>query len=163
MKRIVFLLLAAVLLLTACSAKQPEADERPVADLEVLQGEMLAADSGLPEMKSVSSRDEKGGELFAYLSDMDYETVEGYFLAYAADGAAYEIAVVAMKDTGDAAAMKDSLRSHVQGRMDFYRSYAPEELTRAEQAKIFTEGRYAVLIMCDDPASVEKAFRNGIQ
>ena len=128
-----------------------------------LRKAMLAADPALPEMMAVSNSDDKADELFAYLSDLDYSKVDGYFLAYAADGMAYEIAVVALKDEGDVSELKDSLIRHVEGRVNLYKSYAPDQVEKAEDAEIVTNGRYVALIMCDDKEAVKAAFEEGIK
>lgn len=164
MKRMICLILAAALLLCGCAAKQQEAQEpTPMVSMYDLQKAMLAADSSLPEMKTVSSSDENASELFGYLSKESYDLVEGFFLAYAADGQSYEIAVVALKDAKDTPTMTDSLKAHVSDRVLLYKNYSPEQVTRAEKAQILSNGRYVALVMCDDQAAVKKAFEAGIQ
>ena len=169
MKRILCLFVFALLLMTlaGCGGKkeeEPETEEQaPMVSMYDLRVAMLEADKDMPEMLSVSSSDEKAGELFAYLSEYDYEGVEGYFLAYAADGMAYEVAVVCLKDEANAADLAKTIKAHVQGRINLYKSYAPEQVPKAEAAKIVTNGRYVALIMCDDPAAVQKAFEEGIK
>ena len=160
--RLLCLALTAALLLAGCAGKQP-AQNAPMVSMYDLRTAMLQADPGLPEMKSVSSSDEKAGELFAYLSDFDYDKVEGYFLSYAADGMAYEIAVVCLKDSADVAALKASLKAHLEGRVSLYKSYAPEQVPKAEAAELVSQGRYVALIMCGDQAAVKTAFQNGVQ
>lgn len=128
-----------------------------------LRKAMLAADPSLPEMTAVSSADDKADELFAYLSDIDYSKVDGYFLAYAADGMAFEIAVVALKDAADIPELEQSLARHVEGRVNLYKSYAPEQVAPAENAEIVTSGRYAALIMCGDQAAVKTVFRDNVE
>lgn len=124
-----------------------------------LQKNMLAADAGLPDMRIVGSWEENGEKTFSYLSDLDYNKVRDYFLAYAADGMAYELAVIRLRDKADVTAAADSLREHLDGRVRLYRTYEPEQTARAENAVIKTEGSFALLIMCDDPEAVENAFR----
>ena len=142
------------------SAKETASETVSMYDLRKA---MLAADPSLPEMTAVSSSDEKCDELFAYLSDLDFSKVDGYFLAYAADGMAYEIAVVALKDEGDVSELKDSLIRHVEGRVNLYKSYAPDQVEKAENALIVASGRYAALIMCDDQAAVREVFENSVK
>lgn len=124
-----------------------------------LQKAMLAADPSLPEMLTAGSWEENGEKTFSYLSDLDYNKVQDYFLAYAADGTAYEIAVIRLRDKADAEAAAESLREHLEGRIRLYKTYEPEQADRAEDAVIKTEGCFAMLIMCGDSAAAEKAFR----
>ena len=123
---------------------------------------MLSADKSLPEMKTVTDKDENAADLFGYLSDFDYDKVEAYFLSYAADGQSYEIAVVALKDADDAEALKSTLKKHCKNRVNLYQSYAPDQVRRAEAAELAVSGGYVALIMCDDQEAVKKAFQAGI-
>ena len=119
---------------------------------------MCAADSSLPEMLYASSSDSDAEILFCNISDEDYSKVEGFFVAYASDGKAYEIAVIFSKEEADAADMTASLIRHAAERAEMYSYYMPDQVPKAEAAKVFTDGRFSVLIMCDDQDSVEKAF-----
>ena len=171
MKKIFCLLLALALLLCGCASRPltpessaaPTDTAAPTVSMYDLRTAMLAADPSLPEMMSVSSSDENAGELFSYLSTLDYEKVDSYFLSYAADGKAYEIAVVALRDAADLSALVETLNAHVQGRVDLYKTYAPEQVQQAEAAEIVSMGRYVALIMCDERAAVKAAFAAGIQ
>ena len=91
---------------------------------------------------------------------MDYDKVEAYFVSYANELASYEIAVIAVKDASDVSVAADSLKQHAQNRVDFYRSYGVSEVPRAENALVFTDGRYAVLIMTDSNSAVRSAFED---
>ena len=159
MKRIASLCLACLFLLlfAACAAPAEEREgEISIYDLRV---EMLKADPSLPEMLVASSADKHPEELFKYLSDVDYEKVDGFFLAYAADGMAYEIAVAAMKKKADAAECERSFKRHITDRVNLYKTYAPNEVSKAEQARVVSCGRCVALIMCDEKAAVETAMR----
>ena len=90
---------------------------------------------------------------------MEYNKIHGFFLAYAADGMAYELAVVQLKDKSDAGAMEDSLNEHVQTRVRMYKTYEPEQVQRAENAVVKTVGDCVLLIMCDSPENAETAFK----
>ena len=170
MRRSLCALLILALILCGCGRTEPTAatgpettavpeTQAPMVSLYDLRVAMLAAQPGLPEMLCVSSADENADGLFAYLSDLDYEKVEGFFLAYAADGkTANEIAVVCLKDPADLPALKASLNKHIQGRVDLYRSYAPELVDQAGAAELAVRGRYCALIMCADRAAVKAAF-----
>lgn len=150
---------------TAQNGSEAPVETTPKAKVSMydLRKAMLAEDPNLPEMSAVSSVDEKADELFAYLSDIDYSKVEGYFLTFAADGTSYEIAVVALKERSDVSELQSSLRKHVEGRVNLYKSYAPDQVERAQGAEIVSAGRYVALIMCDDQAAVKAAFQSGVE
>lgn len=151
-KRALMCLLAAVLVLCAgCGGS-------PTVSMFDLRTAMLAADPSLPEMTSVSHADEHAAELFAYLSELDYGKVDAFFLSYSSVGKADEIAVVAVKDPADVTAAKDTLLRHRDKRIALYRQYDPKQEVRAKGALIFTQERYAVLIICDRPTAVKAAF-----
>lgn len=128
-------------------------------DMQALENSMVSADKTLPEMKVSGSWDENAEKAFSYISDLEYNKIHGFFLAYAADGMAYEIAVVQLKDKSDASAMADSLREHVRSRVQMYKTYEPEQVQRAESAVVKNDGDCALLIMSDAPQNAETAFK----
>lgn len=128
-------------------------------DMQALENSMVSADNTLPEMKVSGSWDENAEKAFSYISDLEYNKIHGFFLAYAADGMAYEIAVVQLKDKSDASAMADSLREHVQSRVQMYKTYEPQQVQRAESAVVKTDGDCVLLIMSDAPQNAETAFK----
>ena len=122
---------------------------------------MCAADPSLPEMSRISSSD--AAELFSYFSKMDYGKVEDYFLSYAAKGTAEEIGVILLKDEKDVQECITSLEAHLKDRVDLYKTYAPEQVKRAENTAILSKGRYVAFIMCDEQKAVTEAFHQFIE
>lgn len=163
MKRIICVLVIAALLLAGCAAPAQPEEAKPMVSMYDLRVSMTDKAPSLPEMNAVSNSDENAAELFGYLSDLDYEKVEGYFLSYAAAGEAYEIAVVCLKDAADVPSLEDSLKAHVDGRVNLYKNYAPERVQQAQAARIVSEGRYTALIMCDEQDAVQAAFEAGVR
>lgn len=155
MKRIICVICALAMCLSVCAC----GEKTQKIDMHELQKSMVDADKSLPEMKISGSWDENAEKAFSYISDMEYNKIHGFFLAYAADGMAYEIAVVQLKDKSDAAAMEESLNEHVQTRVQMYKTYEPEQVDRASDAKVETIGDCVLLIMCDSPQNVETAFK----
>ena len=168
MRRILCLVLVLAALpllasLAGCGAGDAgEPDMTKAVDMAGLRDAMLSAGT-FPEMENAGVDDDGAEDDFVYLSDLDYEKVDGYFLSYAADGASYELAVILLKDGADAAAAEASLRDHLEGRINLYKNYSPEDLPRAEEALVGSNGRYAYLIMCDDPSSVKNAMTEYIK
>ena len=154
-KRIVCALCAVMLSLSLCAC----GEKTKSIDMQALENSMVSADKTLPEMKVSGSWDENAEKAFSYISDLEYNKIHGFFLAYAADGMAYEIAVVQLKDKSDASTMADSLREHVQSRVQMYKTYEPEQVQRAESAVVKTDGDCVLLIMSDAPQNAETAFK----
>ena len=119
---------------------------------------MLAADESFPEMLSVSSVDGGAKENFRYVSALDYEKVDSYFLSYAKDGAGYEIVVISLKDPSDSGEAVKSLKDHLEARINLYRNYSPADVSLAQSALVGNDGRYAYLIMCSDTGAVKAAM-----
>lgn len=138
-------------LLAACTVQKTD------VDLQALRQELLAATT-LPEMKSVSSTDDNAERNLQSITDIAYDKVAEYTIDYAADGAAYEIAVIRLRSESDTAELTKSLQKHIKSRTEQYRFYMPEQVPNAEAAIIAENGPYIALIMCDDPAAVEAAF-----
>jgi Spy/CpxP family protein refolding chaperone len=154
-KRMVCALCAVMLSLSLCAC----GEKTKSIDMQALENSMVSADKSLPEMKVSGSWDENAEKAFSYISDLEYNKTHGFFLAYAADGMAYEIAVVQLKDKSDASAMADSLREHVQSRVQMYKTYEPQQVQRAESAVVKTDGDCVLLIMSDAPQNAETAFK----
>lgn len=154
-KRIVCALCAVMLSLSLCAC----GEKTKSIDMQALENSMVSADKTLPEMKVSGSWDENAEKAFSYISDLGYNKIYGFFLAYAADGMAYEIAVVQLKDKSDASAMADSLREHVRSRVQMYKTYEPQQVQRAESAVVKTDGDCVLLIMSDAPQNAETAFK----
>ena len=150
MKRIICVICALAMCLSVCAC----GEKTQKIDMYELQKSMVSADKSLPEMKISGSWDENAEKAFSYISDMEYNKIHGFFLAYAADGMAYELAVVQLKDKSDAGEME-----HVQTRVRMYKTYEPEQVQRAENAVVKTVGDCVLLIMSDSPENAETAFK----
>lgn len=155
MKRIICVICALAMCLSVCAC----GEKTQKIDMYELQRSMVSADKSLPEMKISGSWDENAEKAFSYISDMEYNKIHGFFLAYAADGMAYELAAVQLKDKSDAGEMEDSLNEHVQTRVRMYKTYEPEQVQRAENAVVKTVGDCVLLIMSDSPENAETAFK----
>lgn len=163
-RRVACLALSALMVSCAwgCGPKEPE-DSGPDVDVAALGDAMQAADPTLPEMVTVTGQGEHAAEDFTYLSDMDYRLVDGYYYAYADAGTAEEIAVIKLKEAGQAAAMMSSLHEHIEKRQGTFREYDPEQIPLTENAVIIREGRYVALIVCEKNGLVQNVFRDSFQ
>lgn len=150
----------AVVLLCGCGAKGTSAAN--TVSMYDLNQKMEAAESSLPEMLYASSTDGNADEQFQHISDMDYDKVDSYFVSYSKEGKADEITVIAVKDPEDVSEAKESLMRHRQSRIKLLQQYEPKEVKRMEDGVVFTKGQYAVLLICDHPDAVRKAFEDTI-
>lgn len=157
-KKISILLLALTLFMCGCGSETGK-----TVSMYDLRQTMEKADSGLPEMLNASSSEDDAKKLFENISDMDYSKVESYFVSYSKEGKADEIAVIAVRNPADVDAAKKSLEAHKEDRYQLLNQYEPEEVKRIEDGIVFSQGQYAVLIICDDKDSVRKAFEETIQ
>jgi uncharacterized protein YrzB (UPF0473 family) len=153
---LLLLCLLSAVLLTGCGGE--EATPASAVDMDTLQQAMLDAAPSLPEMLTLTDQDGSADQ-FSYLSALDYDKVDAFFLAYAASGQqADEIAVIAVKDTDDLAEAEASLKEHQANRLKLYQQYGPDQASRVEQGLVFTKGNCAVLIICDEAQAVKDAF-----
>ena len=159
-KKAICALLGLLLLFSGC-ARAPE----DTVSMYDLSRAMLTAMHTQESMRYVSAADNGAEEKFARVSDLDYGKTDDFFLLYAENGAgnADEIAVISVKNKNDAAAAETSLREHIKHRVSLYETYDPTQVPKLNNALIFTEGRCAVLIVCDDPAAVKAAFDGFLQ
>ena len=164
-KRIACLTLAVLMFACAwgCGANTEQSDDGPDVDMAALMDAMVAADATLPEMVSVTGEGELAAQDFTYLSDLDYKLIDTYFYVYAEAGTAEEIAVIKLKDAGQAAAAMNSLHKHIEARQGTFREYDPEQLPLTENAVIIREGRYVALIVCEKNGLVQNVFRDSFK
>lgn len=161
MKKVLTAFLVCLLTLSVFSCGETAKTAEDVSLYE-LSKSMLSAD-GFPEMITVSSSDKDAKDNFLFLSDVDYDLTDGYFLSYAKEGSAYELAVIKVADEGSAGEVEDSLARHVAGRVNLYKNYSPSDLPLAKSAEIGTVGKYCYLIMCRDTAAVRTAMLDMIK
>lgn len=156
------ILLLLLCLVTSCGKEKVEIDIVSMYDLRVA---MEAADSSFPEMLNVNSSQEDAKNLLNnYVSDIDYEKVHSFFVSYAAEGGlADEIVVIAVKDEADVREAKSTLEEHKQDRYKLLEQYEPKEVKRVKDGLVFTNGRYAVLIISDNSGAVKTAFEEMVR
>ena len=152
------LLLAAAL--TGCGDAQDAAqtDAQAAVDMDELCKNMLAADTTLPEMVTVTDKDDQAELNFGSFSDFSYDRVAAYFYAYAKEGSSEEIAVVELKDAQDAAALMTTMQNHFKDRRGALEAYAPDQLTLIDHAVIKQNGRYVAMIISPKSGLVQQAF-----
>lgn len=146
--------------LTGCGGKQAAdgSDTQAAIDMDALSKSMLEADTTLPEMVTVTDKDDQAELNFGSFSDFAYDRVASYFYAYAKEGGSEEIAVIELKDAQDAAALMNTLQKHLEDRRGALESYAPDQLTLIDHAVIKQKGRYVAMIISPKSGLVQQAF-----
>ena len=163
MKQTTCLALAAVLLAAVCGCAPQSEDTGKNVDMAALMDAMVAADPTLPKMIYVTGEGDQAAAYFTYLSDLDYELIDEYFYVCADLGTAEEIAVIKLKDAGQAAAAMDSLHRHIEARQGTFREYDPGQIPLTENAVIIREGKYVALIVCEKSGLVQNVFRDSFK
>ena len=157
-----FTVLVCVLLLTAgiagCGSEETMQENGAAVDMQALRESMLAADTTLPKMKVATSDDEQAELNFSAFSDFAYDRVQSYFYAYAADGGSQEIAVVELKDAGDAAVLMNTMKDHLEDRRGALVAYAPDQLPLVDHAVIKQKGHCVAMIISEKSGLVQQAF-----
>lgn len=120
---------------------------------------LLEADKDLPEMLSVNGQSTGASDLFAYLAVYEYEKVDDYYFAYAASGSAEEVAIIRLKDAGDASSLKTALEKHKKTRIEQFKQYDSSQVPMAESAEIYADGEYVLYLACKNRDAVKKAFK----
>lgn len=156
-------LCVAIIMVLLCGCGAGGSTGKETVSMYDLDQKMEEAESSLPEMLYASSEDGNAKEQFVHISDMDYDKVDSYFVSYSKEGKADEIAVIAVKNPADTAEAKESLERHRQSRIKLLNQYEPKEVKRIEDGVIFSRDQYAVLIICDHPDAVRKAFEDMIK
>lgn len=168
---VLFMALLVSMAFCACAGKPNEAEptaeptEKPPISMFDLSEALRSARGEGAELSYASTSDINAAEELAYVTDIDYEKVESFMMLYASDGSEStdEIVVIALKDASDANAAADSLNEHVESRIKLYNTYAPDKVDSLKNAEVFTKGRYAVLIICENADAVSRAFTEFIK
>ena len=162
-KKYITILLAVVLCISVVGCGKEQKKEEKAVDMKKLQEVVVAADTTLPELKTVTSEDKNAELNFTALSDLDYNLVDSYFYSYAQDGDVQEIAVIALKEEGDVAEMMETLEKHVENRIGTFQDYTPEKVELAEKAVITSEGRYVLFVIAEKSGLIQNAFKDSFQ
>ena len=146
------------LLLFGCG-KAPSND----VSLFDLKEAMLAATT-FGDIAYVSSEDQEAQTYLSTVSDLAFDKVDAFSIAYAKDGKgnADELVVIRVKDAADTPLALASLQAHLKTRQSIYATYDPTQSEKIGKGITFSQGCYAVLIVSDDNAAVKKAFESAV-
>ena len=172
MKRMISLLLSAVLLLAllpACRepAAQSEPPERQPSASEVVNAMLpvsgYTGQSGNLEYLTVGEAET--GFLTAYL-ELAYGLPEGSWedaaIIRAAGASAFELAVLRLENQDEATRAAALLTSYISDRQGDFAGYAPEQADMVSNGEIAQNGPYAALCICPGPDRAAAAFFSAV-
>ena len=154
--RIYTAILLAALSLSACG-HQEQAAETAKTPMEIMEA-VSASQTGLPAFLQTVAGD---GEFDTFLSDyylLDRDRISDGVIRYADGAEASEIAVLVLADESYAEAAEDALAAYMENRAGVFEGYAPQQAALAKGGTVVTNGNYAALLMCPDPAAAKEAF-----
>ena len=168
MKRIIPLLLSAVLLLTLLPAcQEPTAPtqptERQLDALEVVNGILPVSgyDDQTGNLEYLTTGEDGLEFLTAYLENA-YEMPEGSWqdaaVIRAAGASAFELAVLRLENDDEAVRAATLLMTYIFNRQGDFAGYAPEQVDMIANGGIAQTGPYAALCICPEPDRATAAF-----
>ena len=157
-RRITSIFICITILLTVITLPGCANHNSASVDIDDLRDSMLESFGDTSDMTTVDSSFENAEELFGYACDIDYSLVKDYFMSYSTLGNADEIVVALLESEDSAKLAEKSLQKHLDSRKKLFRQYAPDELKRTDNAKVFAVGNYAVLIIADNADEIQKVF-----
>jgi len=153
MKRILPLMLVAVLLLAACGGRGTQAKSQATPDVAKLAEDMKNAVKLDDELMTV------GNDVIKNLYEYDADSIAQYAVYTSSTmSTPEEIAVFVAKDDKSVDYIDQMIQLRVQNLNSTFKDYAPKEMPKIENAKVLKNGRYMALVVCTDPAPAEKVF-----
>ncbi len=159
-KKIIPAVLVFAALLCGCGSNGGSAESK--VDLKAVFEAACAADTTLPEMTTVSSDADDAELNFTLLCDFEYDRVDSYYYAYATDGSAPEVAVVRVKESGDAAALMSKIKNHVADRRGAMESYSPEQVEAVDKYVLVREGDAILYAIGEKNGLAAEAFKKAL-
>lgn len=139
--KLISLFVLPVMFLSACGNGEPAKTPEPKDVTAAIVAEI--------EMNSAV---EKGkADIADYYTDLDVSKVESASF-YICGSGAYpdEVAVIKMTDAADVNTAKTSLQNRLDKQIELYSTYTPDEMYKLDNAKVYTNGNYAILLACAD-------------
>ena len=152
------LLLCALLALAGCAAVPQAGTEPPAEELALAVLEACGRETG--SLERLDQTLEKDG-LTAYLTNyygLEEENWSECAVYRAGGGDAFEVAVLRLSDGTDLEKTLEGLRAYLTAREGDFTGYAPEQAAMVHSALAAGQGRYAALLLCQEPELARDAF-----
>ncbi len=148
MKKLIALILAAVLVLAAGCAKK---DAGLKVDAAAAADKLASSVQFTDQMSAVADK------TVLKLYGLEQSTVEK-LKAYESTGAtAEEVAVFEAKDEDAAAKVKEAAQKRIEDQKAAFQDYQPKEMAKLKNPLLVTAGKYVVLCVSNDNAAAQKA------
>ena len=145
MKKLICFILAAMLLLCACS-------QYAEPDVSELMEELITSQ----ELDDMTSADDTGVEI---LFGIDLSEAEEYSVCYSGKGGyADMIAIFKLNSDGDPEAVSELLKTYKEHRYEDFKGYAPFEAEKVENGKVVVYGRYVLLVIMPDISAAQETL-----
>lgn len=151
MKKLTAIIVSAALCFSfaACGNPKPTGKQPTATDV-------VTAVAAQVEFKDTMSLvDEK---LFSNFYRLDEEKVADRAMYTGSRATAEEVTVIRMKNEADVQLAKDAMAERLEDQRIAYENYVPEELPKIENAAIYSQGAYVILVVANDTSKVEKTF-----
>lgn len=119
--------------------------------------------TNLPQMTTVDSDSENAKDIFTYLSDIDYESIEDYAFTYSKDGLADEVSVIQLKDEADVSSVEKDLNDRINTRRSTFSTYNEEELKKFDTATVVSKDCYVMIIITSQAVNGKYAFNEAFK
>lgn len=166
MKRHFAIILAVLITLSMAGCSQDEPSDVPsnVAPTEVAKQIVEACGRDLNSFTEIHEVfDEES--LVKYVEakyGINIASGEGISLYSADMPDAFEIAVFQFASDEDATSAVEKLTEYISNKEEEYAFYEPEQAYIVHNSISVSSGRYATLLICEEPSSAKKAFENAI-
>lgn len=133
-------------------------------DLKGLMEAMLGAADNLPSLLHADPAVDKAEIYFASLSTVDYSLIKDFIYESSTDTSnpAPELAIIRVKDEGDAKDVEVSLREHIKSRVSMFENYAGQiderQMPMLNSCEIFSKDDCVVFIVAENAKEVKEAF-----
>lgn len=143
LRRIAALIIVPFMLLTACSKVESVKEAKEPAPSEITSAIMA-------EIEIPSAVEKTKEDVGAYY-DIDVEAAEAISV-YICGSGAYpdELAVFKMKSPEQAENAREAAQKRLDGQIELYSDYTPNEMYKLDGAKVVVKGNYVMLFACSD-------------
>ncbi len=132
-------------------------------DMKDAMNAALEAGTSLPEMTTVTDADgDASVSALEAVTDISSDKLQSYGVSYSTEGKADEIVILNLNNDNDADDAVESLKKHVEERMNLFSNYDSKEGARYQNADVFQAGSCVILVVCDDSDEVEAAIEGVI-
>ena len=146
MKKLFVIALAIItcLSLAACGGKSSDQSGKQPATADVVE----AVASQLTFKDELMTLEDK---MVANIYNLDEEKL--------AEKTAEEVSVFKVKDAADVGMVQDAINERIEDQKIAYENYVPAEMAKINNAAVYTNGSYVILVMADDTSKVEELFQ----